>query len=135
MVGAAAANAEPEFKSFSENLLDCQRYYEKSYPYGNVAGAVPGSGCVYVLYNMSSVTTGVNASMGANFMVTKRILPTFSTYSPQTGGPGARDLANAVDVVFTPANAGDRNYNGYCIASLATAQPQFSMHWTADADF
>jgi hypothetical protein len=27
MVGAAAANAEPEFKKYSDNLIDCQRYY------------------------------------------------------------------------------------------------------------
>jgi hypothetical protein len=27
MVGAAAANAEPEFKKFSDNLADCQRYF------------------------------------------------------------------------------------------------------------
>jgi hypothetical protein len=28
MVGAAAANAESEFKKFSDNLLDCQRYFQ-----------------------------------------------------------------------------------------------------------
>ena len=28
MVGAAAQNAEPEFKKYSDNLLDCQRYYQ-----------------------------------------------------------------------------------------------------------
>jgi hypothetical protein len=28
MVGAAAANAEPEFKKFSDNLIDCQRYFQ-----------------------------------------------------------------------------------------------------------
>lgn len=29
MVGAPAANAEPEFKSYADNLLDCQRYFVK----------------------------------------------------------------------------------------------------------
>jgi hypothetical protein len=28
MVGAAAANAEPEFRKYSDNLIDCQRYYQ-----------------------------------------------------------------------------------------------------------
>jgi hypothetical protein len=27
MVGAAAANAEPEFRKYSDNLIDCQRYF------------------------------------------------------------------------------------------------------------
>jgi hypothetical protein len=29
MVGAAAANAEPEFRKYSDNLIDCMRYYQK----------------------------------------------------------------------------------------------------------
>jgi hypothetical protein len=29
MVGAAAANAEPEFKKYSDNLVDCMRYFHK----------------------------------------------------------------------------------------------------------
>jgi hypothetical protein len=28
MVGAAAANAEPEFRKYSDNLIDCQRYFQ-----------------------------------------------------------------------------------------------------------
>jgi hypothetical protein len=29
MVGSGAANAEPEFKKYSDNLIDCQRYFVK----------------------------------------------------------------------------------------------------------
>jgi hypothetical protein len=29
MVGSGAVNAEPEFKKYSDNLIDCQRYYVK----------------------------------------------------------------------------------------------------------
>jgi hypothetical protein len=46
MVGAAAANAEPEFRKYSDNLIDCQRYYGRTQLLSQVYQAAGGA--VYV---------------------------------------------------------------------------------------
>jgi hypothetical protein len=65
MVGAAAANAEPAFKSYSDNLIDCCRYYFKP------AAAVGGSS-----YGASAASTNAYATRA--FPVTMRASPTQS---------------------------------------------------------
>jgi hypothetical protein len=46
MVGAAAQNAEPEFRKYSDNLIDCQRYFQ-IYPNVLCAGYAPAGGTFY----------------------------------------------------------------------------------------
>jgi hypothetical protein len=64
MVGAAAANAEPEFKKYSDNLIDCRRYYYKP----------PG----YTLTASYSNAAGVSFFTTRPFMVSMRAAPTQS---------------------------------------------------------
>ncbi|HEY1433220.1 MAG TPA: hypothetical protein VGF39_16560 [Stellaceae bacterium] len=135
MVGAAAANAEPEFKKYADNLVDCQRYYEKSYPQTSAPGAVISSGAPYVLFNLPSAIM-TNGSANIQFKATKRSSPTTIVYSPTTGASGkGRDIANNAEVVANSVNVGDSGFAVYSVTSVATAQPNFSWHWTADADF
>jgi hypothetical protein len=66
MVGAAAANAEPEFRKYSDNLIDCQRYYQK------IGGVVAMD-----LYFQAYVATGGALSAGWSLRIpTMRAAPT-----------------------------------------------------------
>lgn len=50
MVGAAAANAEPEFKKYSDNLIDCRRYFQQlstATPYAIAGAASSGNASDY----------------------------------------------------------------------------------------
>jgi hypothetical protein len=72
MVGAAAANAEPEFKKFSDNLLDCQRYYRKL---GGSTGAD-----IYVVGYASAASQPAGCSM--SLTPSMRAAPTASFANP-----------------------------------------------------
>jgi hypothetical protein len=51
MVGAAAANAEPEFRKYSDNLIDCQRYFvAPNIPMSALTGYGSAAGWSYVIY-------------------------------------------------------------------------------------
>jgi hypothetical protein len=115
MVGAAAANAEPAFKSYSDNLIDCMRYYEKL-SLDTWCGSVTGA--------------GIAQYKSTAFKVLKRANPTTVTYAlaggqvafPATPPTSSTITADAM-IWQTPASNG------------TSAAGAFSCSWTADADF
>jgi hypothetical protein len=87
MVGAAAQNAEPEFKKFSDNLIDCYRYFYRP------AGAVLASG-------YSAAANNLTGQLNRPFPVTMRAVPT------QNGGvPAAPVNVNPIAVQFIYASS------------------------------
>jgi hypothetical protein len=68
MVGAAAANVEPEFRKYGDNLIDCQRYFFR--PNGTMYTSGYGA------------TNGLTLFSARDFPVTMRAAPT------QAGGVG-----------------------------------------------
>jgi hypothetical protein len=87
VVGEAAVNAEPEIKSFADNLADCQRYFRTSYTYGVAPGTASQDASALQVY------TGVSANnnwcgLTATFP-SMRIRPTFTLYDPHTGAVGS----------------------------------------------
>jgi hypothetical protein len=107
MVGSGAANAEPEFKKYSDNLIDCQRYYQRFG--GNVdfgaqgyAGIATGhSHTVGYLTTMRGAPTAtiagtwtstnagtVNIYTGLSSMMVQLNPAAVGVYSWYAGGPG-----------------------------------------------
>jgi hypothetical protein len=105
MVGAAAQNAEPEFKKFSDNLIDCQRYFE----FGLLWMQSPGA-----------------AAFGAplNFKVSKRVAPTSIAFQNIT-----YVTASGLAAQFLSA----QGFNAQVGASAANGS--VSAGWTVDVDF
>jgi hypothetical protein len=109
MVGAAASNAEPEFRKFSDNLIDCQRYYQK-----------------YV----QVMASGYNAA-GANVLVQFLLSPQMRA-SP-TSGFGAPAYANASGLAVNEVNLDNLRLQatitavgyGYGVASPLTLDADF----------
>jgi hypothetical protein len=128
-------NAEPQFKDFVANLIDCQRYFEMSYQQGVKPGTVTNNGCsmAYVGNTAAGVATGGN--LQAHFRTTKRGIPNMTFYSTGTGAPNKlRDLLGGVDVNITNSFVGD------CASMVwgAMSAPgaiNLQCQWTADADF
>jgi hypothetical protein len=71
MVGAAAANAEPEFRKYSDNLIDCKRYFTQAQAYmattGNVATGAFGAAASFPVAMRTSATLVVTTNSSANF--------------------------------------------------------------------
>jgi hypothetical protein len=113
MVGSAAANAEPEFRKYSDNLIDCQRYYEA---------------CAQDAWG-GNLTSGANYHKSTQFKVTKRATPTTIIFG-NSGGPGFP--------ATTPATldiADQQTVRWITPAATASTFGYYVATWTADADF
>jgi hypothetical protein len=109
MVGAAAANAEPEFRKVSDNFIDCQRYYQA----GNIR--VLGYGG----------PIGVVLAQAQPFQVSMRAAPTVTpNFSTQASCSG--DVAVFVD---------GSGFEPIATATVASAQINLQGTFKADADF
>jgi hypothetical protein len=101
MVGAGAANAEPQFKSYADNLIDCMRYFQKYDFLLITEGYSPGAG------------GGVHTTFGYPVCLRTAAIPTFSNigYSNASaltaagyGTYGWRSLLTITAVGFGYAN-------------------------------
>lgn len=77
VVGAIAPPFQ--FKSFGQELVECQRYYEKSYLYGTVAGTATFNALITMAYSSAAGTSG---ELGGHVMMNtyKRIAPNVTWY-------------------------------------------------------
>jgi hypothetical protein len=100
----SAARSPYIMRPYDQELLTCQRYYEKTYassdPPGKAYGNNPGGGAISaVVYATNSYAT-----LGAwYFKVVKRGNPTCTLYSPWTGASGVirAQIANADIAAFS----------------------------------
>jgi hypothetical protein len=109
MVGSAAQNAEPEFKKYSENLADCQRYYSTT----SIASRM--------YYGTASQGIWVSGYLPA----VMRAAPTLTF------------LANNNTNVSSPALAGLASLSAIYVSGVATAvgATTINVQVAADADF
>jgi hypothetical protein len=84
-----------EHRSYGQELALCQRYFEKTYDQSVVLGTATDLGCQYDS-NSATVTSGGGP---IRFAVTKRSIPTITSYSTNTGASGKVHLrSQGVDV-------------------------------------
>ena len=84
-----------EFIDYGRQLIQCQRYFEKTYDQSVVPGTATDLGCQFEL-NSATVTSGGGP---IRFAVTKRSTPTITSYSTNTGASGKVHLrSQGVDV-------------------------------------
>jgi hypothetical protein len=132
----ASAPTYTDNPTWYQTLIDCQRYFEKSYDYGvNPAVTNNNSGAYnFYLSPLTSATFGQTAYI--NYRSQKRIQPTVTIYSTVTGASGkVRDNTAAADVSGTIAQNGMSGFGLYtpAIAAASTAV-NISAHWTSEAD-
>jgi len=123
-----------QHESFGDNLRRCQRYYEKSSPYGTLEGAGTNPGM--------SITTGSNDGGGVSyqvqrFKVEKRDTPTMATWAPN--GEAGKWSSNAVGVASanrTATATGPNTASFYIAVSVTGAHvvSQIFGHYKADSE-
>jgi hypothetical protein len=72
-----------DFRSITQELTLCQRYFEKSWPITTSPGTATWVGAVRIhVMGGTGTSTDGDDSYGVSFKVTKRATPTMATYSP-----------------------------------------------------
>jgi hypothetical protein len=88
----SAARAPFIMRLFDQDLMICQRYYEKTYPFGDPPGTAYGSGSISgggAFVNFTGVAGSYYMLPTWSFRARKRALPTtVQCYSPVTGAAG-----------------------------------------------
>jgi hypothetical protein len=123
-----------EFKPFTQDLEECQRYYQKSYNYSVVPGTVSGANAVFT--TTSRTNTSIPSLNTGRFGVVMRGSPTMTWYSPSTGASGKiRDVAAGVDrTIVWNFDSGD-NFGGWIITDSAPSDgAEVRGHWQASAE-
>jgi len=118
-----------EYRPFGEELILCQRYYEKSY----AIGVSPGTSTLTGELAYIAPTTGT-VYQNIIFKVSKRVNPTGTVYLYSTTGAinNVRDITTGADV----AASGVVESNHSAIAQFtATAGRLYGFQWVADAEF
>ena len=125
-----AVATEYEHRNDSEELLLCQRYYEKSYNVDVAPGTADGAGRDNQFYDRS---VGVGSTSHIRCRVLKRATPAYTVYSDVTGAAGriagADGGVGTVTAIVNPGQSGAQvNY----VSAAGTWGSSF--HWTADAE-
>ena len=127
-----------EHRPWDMELARCQRYYEKSYDYGDAPGSnVGATGMTFGHYGGPS---GANYRYSESFRVTKRIGPTMLGWDA-VGNANKMSAFNTGNARTDNYGTGSRlvgassTYNFHIReANLATDERSFGTHWTADAE-
>ena len=117
-----------DYRPFGTELNLCQRYFEKSYNIGTVAGTSTNT-------NKGSYVTATGNVFWRwtqNYRVSKRIDSTFLIFST-TGASGNVRLNNASDLAVTTEDAGE-NAAAIFVSRNATVGDFFWWQWTASAE-
>jgi hypothetical protein len=116
-----------EHKSFSQELNDCLRYFEKSYNYGTAPGTVTDVGMIALRKSSTESTI-----YDINLMYThKRAAPTVVLYSPGSGSSGKAEV-EAADETAQGSDIGENNAR---VTGTSQGSGQYiRVHYTADAE-
>lgn len=130
-----------EDRSYGEELILCQRYYEKSYPFDAKPGTISGVASPNASNGMtfSCSGTGTRAMGRTKFSVEKRAVPSVR-YWDQAGNPSSFSAGNFDGTIQTNGFTGDSFRTvqasssyiwGHCARN---AGDTFFCHWEASAE-
>jgi hypothetical protein len=120
-----------ELPPFADVLARCQRYYEHSWDYGTVRGALTSVGSHQWSVSTSGIAS-ISTSTHVEFKTTKRVTPTVNVWSPATGNTNYGRDANYGEVVVNPVVIGTNGVGLQPATGPANAQ-HINAHWSADA--
>ena len=116
-------------KPFSQNLDECLRYYQKSYPYTTAIGTVSNIGMKTLICPIA----GTLAYGPLSFLKPMAKLPTVTLYNNATGATGSVQDGGAVNHAGAVANAiGDSGFPSVGFTTATTGPMAVNMHYTAD---
>ena len=120
-----------EQRAFQQELLLCQRYYEKSYDIADPPGAVANNSGNARAFPVTNVAFRQNIY----FKVPKRALPAITYYNPVSGAAGqiafGWGASNTTNVLYE--EVGTSKWTAGSNATQAT-YPDAYFHWTANSE-
>ncbi|MBU6141411.1 MAG: phage tail protein [Proteobacteria bacterium] len=117
-----------EQRSFQQELVLSQRYYEKSYNLASFAGAITDNG----QFSYPAIT-GTQCFGTVQFKVPKRAVPSITSYSPTTGTAGKILQLSASDKDTVITGIGETSFNIYPTTTYS-ANTSGIAHWIANAE-
>lgn len=111
-------------------MVLCQRYFETSYPHGVVPGTAHQNGANRTYIRGVSNSGG---GIAVQYRVEKRVQPTLSFYSPQSGAAGKLYDFNGSDVDAIVSSPGSTAFMVHATTATQSSL-NISVHWTADAE-
>ncbi len=123
----------PSPKSFSQTLLDCQRYYWKTFPNATVPTTAAGVNTGYPLWGM--YFTGGDNLFTSYYPVKMRISPNITYYNPISATNTVRDLTAGADCTTSAAaaNSSDKLLTTNAVYMAGSAGDLLGVHIVADA--
>jgi hypothetical protein len=118
-----------ERRLYGQELLLCQRYYEKSYDYSVVPGTASSASSCAVMHSANS-----GANQGLKFQVVKRATPTLTGYSYSTGTINNWTVASVGDGAVTFGNIGLTGWRFTQIVGSSGSLNWAEGHYTASAE-
>jgi hypothetical protein len=119
-----------EHRTFAQELALCQRYYCRSYNYGDATGKVTGDG---QLYQKAYITDSYSPAGMIYFPAEMRINPTITIYSPKDGAAGYI-LNNSTNMPAFVYSNGARFAQILINNTSAVANSANFSHYTANAE-
>lgn len=132
--GSVATMSQP--KIFSDELAECQRYFEKSFPYATAPAQNVGAASGEFRWPVVLAGATVNRSNRVRFSVSKRATPTITFYNPSAANVQVRDASLGGDCSASNAsNTSDGGFEVTCTANAGSgAQNWLGIHWDASAE-
>jgi hypothetical protein len=125
-----AAQSPLIMRPFDQELVTCQRYWQKTYPLANSPGALTNSGAVV---NFAGAAFASRPFLQWYFPNRMRATPTMYSYSPVTGAATmAANINASVDVGVSSFVVSDIDYST-TPNTTPTAGHAFVIHYVADA--
>ena len=121
---------EFENRMFAEELALCQRYYQKSYPYGTSPGTAISGGCQSYTAQRTATQEYISP---AQFAVLMRATPTLTIY----GTDGTLNRINGIDsanLVGGSFALSDRQIRVVTATSAHVLHDRYQFQWEADAE-
>jgi hypothetical protein len=103
------------------------RYYQKSYPYSVLPGAVNSNGAVYGI-----ALGAISPWQPVRFHRPMAKTPTLTAYSPPTGAKNMASVSGADSAVNGFSGNGETGFGGVTLTTLPTANFYLDFHYTAD---
>jgi hypothetical protein len=98
-----------DYRPYSAELALCQRYYEKSYDIGTIAGASTITGaCKYVSPRTVNPSDDI---FSVCYLASKRSSPTVTIYSTTGASGNIRNISSATDVASGGVTSGENSYS------------------------
>ncbi len=119
-----------QFRHITEELVLCQRYFQKSYPADVDPGTNTGEGILTYFSDGVSMTQGGQLS----YCPEMRTTPTMNVYHPVTGAVGVGKRSDGNSIAFTNMSGHNSRQGRFYFTIGQSTSSWITWHWTADAE-